>query len=341
MRRVTFVVGTGRAGSTAVSRLLHAHPDVLSLSELWFSVGPRGLPAGELDGARFWRLLSRPRPGLDAAIRSGAYAPELLYPRLGHGRFSAETGIPALCLTPLPALTGDPDGLHDELAAEVPGWPARTAAAHWAALFDRLCDRFGRTVVVERSGYSLRLVPALRAAFPAARFVHLHRHGPDCALSMSRHPGFRMITLLLEMCERVGVAGIEELTPAHAAQLPPDLAALLTDRYDPALVLDRPLPLTRFGRLWSDTILTGLAHLSEVPPAQRTDLRYESLLADPHTELTRLAEVIGVPPHPSWLREATALLDPSRSGTTTTLSPDDRAALLTACQPGMTALESS
>jgi hypothetical protein len=28
-------------------------------------------------------------------------------------------------------------------------------------------------------------------AVSAARFVHLYRDGPDCALSMSRHPAFR------------------------------------------------------------------------------------------------------------------------------------------------------
>jgi hypothetical protein len=193
--------------------------------------------------------------------------------------------------------------------------------------------------VVERSGYSLRLVPALRATFPDARFVHLYRDGPDCALSMSRHPGFRMITLLLEMCERVGVPSIEALSPAHAAQLPPDLAALLSDRYDPALVLDRPLPLARFGRLWSDTIRQGLAHLAVVPPRLRADLRFEALLADPPGELTRLAGVLGVTPDPSWLAAATALLDPSRRGTAATLDPADRRALAAACEPGMRALD--
>src|SRR5947199_8274701 len=230
MRQVTFVVGTGRAGSTALTRILHGHPEIMGLSELWFSIGPRGLPTEPVDGPGFWRLLSKPRAGLDAAIRSGAYAPEILYPRRP-GRFSAESGIPAICLVLLPALTDDPDALYDELAAEIPGWPSRPAAGHWLALFDLLRRRFGRSTVVERSGYSLRLVPALRKAFPQAHFVHLYRDGPDCALSMSRHPGFRMITLLQELCARAGVPTMESLKPAHAAQLPPELAALPPDPY--------------------------------------------------------------------------------------------------------------
>ncbi|GAA1695568.1 hypothetical protein GCM10009765_50980 [Fodinicola feengrottensis] len=337
MRQVTFVVGTGRAGSTALTSVLQAHPDVLSLSELWFSIGPRGFRPGPLDGQRFWRLLAKPRPGLDAAIRSGAQAPEILYPRRP-GRFTAQSGIPAISLVPLPALSDDPDGLYDELAAEVPTWPERSTTAHWLALFGWFCERFDRSAVVERSGYSLRLVPALRDTFPDARFVHLFRNGPDCALSMKDHPGFRMIVLLLEMCERVGVRTIEDLTPAHAAQLPPDLAPLLSDTYDRSLIFDRSLPVDRFGALWSDIIIRGLADLAAIPAAQRTDLRYETLLADPAAELTRLADFVDVPAHPEWLEKAAVLLDPTRSGTAGKLPAAVRAELVAACEPGMQAL---
>jgi hypothetical protein len=337
MRQVTFVVGTGRAGSTALTRILHDHPEILSLSELWFSIGPRGLPAEPIDGKRFWHLLSRPRAGLDAAIRSRAYAPEILYPQRP-GRFTAESGIPAICLTPLPALTDDPDALFDELGGVVPGWPMRPVPLHWLEFFDWLGRRFGRQVVVERSGYSLRLVPALRQTFPQARFVHLYRDGPDCALSMSRHPGFRMIALLLEMCERVGVPTIESLKPAHAAQLPPDLAVLLSKRYDPALVLDRPLPLSRFGRLWSDSVVAGVADLAAIPSQHRADLRFESLLADSEPELVRLAEFVGATVDPGWLARSVAVLDGTRQGGAWQLPPGEREALVEACRPGMRAL---
>src|SRR5437899_860494 len=78
-----------------------------------------------------------------------------------------------------------------ELAAEVPRWPRRPAARQYQALFGHLAGRLGRPVVVERSAASLHLIGLLREQFPAARFVHLHRDGPDCALSMSHHPIFR------------------------------------------------------------------------------------------------------------------------------------------------------
>ena len=94
-------------------------------------------------------------------------------------------------------LGADPDWLFDELAAEVPRWPRRPAAAQYQDLFGYLAKTLGRPVVVERSASSLHLIPLLHAQFPAARFVHLHRDGPDCALSMSRHPAFRREILAL------------------------------------------------------------------------------------------------------------------------------------------------
>ncbi|HSY00173.1 MAG TPA: sulfotransferase, partial [Streptomyces sp.] len=227
MRSLTFVFGTGRSGSTALSRILNAHPDVLSLNEYMASVGDASFPAGEVDGEEFWQTLFRPAPHFERMIRSGVPLPEFLYTR-NPGRYAAETtGIPALSLMVLPHLTDDPDGLLDELGAPVARWPKRTAAEHHRALFGLLCARFGRTAVVERSGYSTGWAPGLREAFPDAGFVHMFRDGPDCALSMSRHPGYRAISLLREIKTRSGIDSFAELTSEHIRALPPDLAPLL------------------------------------------------------------------------------------------------------------------
>lgn len=220
MRSLTFVFGTGRSGSTALSRILNAHPDVLSLNEYMASVGDAAFPRGKVDGEEFWQALFRPAPHFERMIRSGLPLPEFLHTRRP-GRYSARTaGIPALSLMVLPHLTDDPDGLLDELGAAVTRWPERTAAAHHRALFGLLCARFGRTAVVERSGYSTGWAPGLRETFPDAKFVHMFRDGPDCALSMSRHPGYRVIHLLREIKTRSGVDGFASLTPEHIRALP-------------------------------------------------------------------------------------------------------------------------
>lgn len=340
---VTFVVGTGRSGSTALSRVLRLHPEVLSVNELLASLSEpsRGLPREPVAGPEFWRILAEPNQGFDTLIRSGIPLPEFLYDS-ARGRYSAEdSGIPALSLMVLPHLTSEPDRLLEELASEVSGWPRRPVGEQYAALFASLAARYGGRVAVERSGYSLRWVPELLRAFPGARFVHLHRQGPDCALSMSRHRGYRLITLLREILARSGVPDFDALTPRHVAELPPDLAPLLDDRFDPALVMERRLPVTRFGALWSELIVEGVALLAEVPAERRTTLSYEELLAAPERELARLAEFVGVRSPPEWLTAGAALLDGSRRGGADRLPPDELAALRESCAPGARALAES
>ncbi|ONK15834.1 sulfotransferase [Streptomyces sp. MP131-18] len=340
MESVTFVVGTGRSGSTALSAILRAHPHVLSLNELFASLmsPERAFPAEPVTGEEFWRLLSRPNRTFDALVRSGVPMGEFLYPRRP-GRYSADgTGIPLLCMMVLPHLTDDPDGLLDELGPRIVPWPRRPAAGHFAAFFRLLRDRFGRRAVVERSGYSLRWVPHLHRAFPRARFVHLHRNGPDCAVSMSRHIGYRKIMLVTEALGIAGVASSSQLTERHLAALPPRLAGLFADRFDPALVLDADLPLVRFATLWSQMIDEGVAALADIPADRRTSLSYERLLADPDRELARLAAFAGLDVPPGWPAAARGILDPARRDLAGRLTPRERAELDAACAPGARAL---
>ncbi|GAA0338148.1 sulfotransferase [Streptomyces blastmyceticus] len=339
MRKLTFVVGTGRSGSSALSRVLNAHPGVLSLNEFLASLGSGALPEGALTGEEFRRLLVEPNPVFETMNRSGMPLPEFLYVKRPGRYATGTTGIPALSLMVLPHLTDDPDGLLDGIEAQVATWPARTAAAHHEALFDLLAARFGRTAVVERSGYSVQWVPRLRAAFPYARFVHLFRDGPDCALSMSRHVGYRTIFLFRRIQELTGVKDFTELTEADVRSLPPDLAGVLGERIDPALVWDRELPVEEFGALWSELVARGAGHLAGVPAPQRATLAYEDLLDRPEEELSRLARFVGVEPLPEWLDAGRALLDGSRRGASRRLPPGRLAALRESCEPGTRALE--
>ncbi|MFE0511645.1 sulfotransferase family protein [Streptomyces sp. NPDC058964] len=339
MRSLTFVIGTGRSGSTALSRILNAHPDVLSLNEFMASVGDAAFPEGKSTGEEFWESLFRPAPHFERMIRSGLPLPEFLYTRRP-GRYATETtGIPALSLMVLPHLTDDPDGLLDELRAALVRWPDRTAAEHHQALFDLLCERFGRRAVVERSGYSTGWAPGLRAAFPQARFVHMFRDGPDCALSMSRHPGYRTISLLREIKARAGIDSFADLTAEHTRALPADLSPLLDDRFDPALVRDRDIPLRTFGTLWSELVTEGTRFLGQLPGGQGAALAYEDLLDDPAGELTRLAEFIGVDPLPQWLISGSATLDHSRRGSAHELAPAELDELRESCAPGTRVLQ--
>jgi hypothetical protein len=189
-----------------------------------------------ISAAAFWKALSAPHPVFDALVRGGAAMPEFLYPQLAGTRFSAGSGgIPAVCMTVLPHLSGDPDLVLDELAAEVPSWPDQPAAQHCTRLFAWLAARFGGTVAVERSGFSLGSIPWLRRHFPGARFVHLHRNGPDSAVSMSRHAGFRLLLVFLEAMGAFDLRALPDDAPERAAAfdpaaLPIGLAPVLGDR---------------------------------------------------------------------------------------------------------------
>lgn len=341
-RTLTFVVSTGRSGSTALSKVLSMHPDLLSVNELYSSVpDPELLSDTALSGPDFWSHLRNPNAETDRLLRSGLPLPEIVYADgPGDRRYSAATtGIPALCLMVLPHLTDDPDAVLDALEPEVRAWPTRPAPAQWRALFDALADRFGKArAVVERSGFSLHRVTQLRACFPEARFVHLFRDGADCALSMSRHGAFRMLPVLHEMAARCGLASFDELTPEHAAQLPDDLAPLLKGEFDASLVMERDIPLPAFGALWSGMILDGLQRLAEVPGDRIMSLSYEELLYQPAAELSRLAGFVGVEPAADWLEAGSGLLHGASAGSALALPTKELAALRAACEPGTRAL---
>lgn len=330
-RTLTFVVGTGRCGSTALSSVVRRHPRVLGLSELIASVEPGALPEQDLSGREFWDLLASPRPFADRMMREGTPLPEHLYPRVPGGRFAArDGGVPAICLTTLPHLTDAPDALFDALEPQLAARGTAPVAEHYRALFDALADECGggRSAVVERSGFSLASVPRLREVFPEARFVHLFRDGPDCALSMSRHDGFRLLRTVAQAGE-----GTEE------QRLAAELGRLLADDgFDLRGVLERPVPVERFGELWSGMIAEGLRHLAEVPDERLVSLSYEDLLADPEGQLKRLAGHFGVVAAPEWLAAGAATLDGGRRGAARALPAEERDRLETACAPGMRAL---
>lgn len=281
---LTLVVGSGRCGSALLSRILRGHPELLSIGDLFtlLTAGRWDLPLGETDGEAVWALLTGARPLPAAPVPAGS--------------------LRAL----LPSLTDDPGALRDALEPVVRGRPSGPAAAHYRAFLEHLATLSGRSAIAGRAAASPHRMPALHAAFPDARVVHMYRDGPDCALSMSRHAGYRT----LASPRRAGTAARSTY----------------------------PIPLPVFGALWSSMILDGVAALEMLPPHLTTTLRYEDLLRSPEAELTRLAAVLGVTVDGDWLARSRALLGPAATGLSRSLPAGDRAALDAACAPGMTAL---
>jgi hypothetical protein len=266
---------------------------------------------------------------MDAFFSSGRIR-ELCYPR--NGRFKPDTGIPPICHCTLPLLSDDPDALFDLLAAEVPSWPMRSGADQFRSLFGFLAQHLGKRVAVERSGGSIVMMQILRDQFPEARFVHIHRNGPDCAVSMSRHLTFRTRALQM-MLRRL------EGQPAGNEGIAEQFRTLVTHPVDIERLMSFPIPLTFFGNMWSFMIGEGLKVLADLPADRWTSIRYETVLTDPATELTRLADFIGVTATPEWLTTATALISrPGPVNISAELPPEVLAAVERECAPGAEAV---
>jgi hypothetical protein len=339
-----------------LSRILQMHPQVLSLSEFWnvflptrgqvpaynvsgefwdtFLDTEHNFPAHEISGEEFWQRIAKPNPdndGLDLAD---------MYP-IGRGRFDPAVGVPSIYRVMAP-LTDDLDALYDGLARKVPAWPLRSMAGHCHALFADLAARFGRTAVVERSGGSAILMRVLRAEFAAARFVFLHRDGPDSALSMSRFPVFRLGTMRAVAEALRSPSGIAmEILPAELRTADPqDFESLVSPPFDRAKFMTYPLPLTLFGAIWSTMTRTATSQIREVPRDKWITMRYERLVGDTAAELSRLTDFIGVPADRKWLDWASEFVDSARPGRAAVkLHPVALAELRAACAAGTRAFD--
>jgi hypothetical protein len=336
MRGLTFIVTVGRSGSTALSRVLGAHPDVLSLNELYLSVRASSAADHTLSGEQFWRMLAEPHPIFDSMVRGGSGMPEFIYPRLQGTRFDASTtGVPAISMMTLPHLCSDPDGVFDALAAEVQAWPEQVARLHYEMLFAWLATHFGGTVVVERSAMSLSSVPWLRKTFPDAKFVHLFRNGPDTAVSMSEHTGFRLMALIQDALELLDLDP-ERRHPGlrlDPTAIPIELASLLGDTCDADYLMGQNLPVARFARMWSELIVTGEAELSDLSADRYLPLSYADLVAGPRSSLARLANFLEVEADPKWLEFGTSVIDPKFTGASSRLSAEELRAVNENCAP--------
>ena len=216
------VLSTGRCGSTMVSEVLNTHPEVLSLSEFFISLGMKSLIRKRLNGKALWGICCRHSPGLKAMLAGNR--DRILYPfDTPQARYTAHD-VPSILCVALPHLTPDYERLFEELQPVVRGRPKATLPEQYLFMFEWLCKRLGRRVWVERSGGSLLFGRRLMGLFPQARVVHIHRDGRDTALSMSQHPAFKAGPALMRRLQRMGVDPIRrrpdsQYQPVHPAEV--------------------------------------------------------------------------------------------------------------------------
>jgi hypothetical protein len=323
-----FVVGTGRCGSTLLSRMLAEHASVCSLFEFFTGLdwAERFAP-GLVSGRAFAELLSRSQPVIDAVLRRGYPVEEVVYP-FGRGRFARGDTMPWILVSMLPRLTADPDRLFDATLAFARARPEQSLRAHYHALFAWLGAETGRPHWVERSGSSVDYVGALAAFFPAARFVHVHRDGREAALSMREHHAYRVPISLIQDAPLASGRRPSELGPIDW------IAPPRADDPISQILASRP-PVAAFGRYWSDQVVRGREAAAALDPSQWLEVRFEDVIAAPRETLTRIASHLKLPPDEGWLARAAALVRGVPPARSPELPAAERETLEVSCEPGM------
>ncbi|WP_428263977.1 sulfotransferase family protein [Haliangium sp.] len=348
MSRPTFVVGTGRCGSTMLSNMLRQHPLIASMSEFFSTVCdvggriPEAFSEQELDGEQFWTFISAIAPREALALRHGVVMPEVIYPYDSPtARYSAQSGVPAILQVTLPHLTDDHDALFDELGKQVKTWPTQLRSEHYRALFDWLTQRFGKQIWIERTGGVHVIIEPLHDFFPDARFIHIVRDGRDTAISIREHLGFRIFIVGSMLTEMLGVDPYVSSDRTHIDQVPPPLRAFLPESFDAQAFHDYRVPLDMCGGLWSQQIDNGLKVLNALPDESVHTVRYEDILADPAAQLDRLTRFLGAEfVNDDWATTCAQVVRTPRSSWRN-LPASEADALSAACQPGFELLRSA
>jgi len=321
-----------------LSNMLQPHPDLLSISEFITSLSSWAFRGKELDGKALFHRLNTLSPGGRALLTNGFKMEEFLYEFGPQPRYRPDNLPPILCTT-LPHLSETPDQLWDELAVDIRARPKATVAEQYRFVFEGLTHRFQKKIWLERSGSSLMFVDILAQWYPDARFIHIHRNGPDNVLSMARHPFFQ---LRVEAAEWMSKVGIDPFSPLHAPGLSPYMPLFETVRFrffNAERLRQKKMDLEAFGRYWSKLILHGVEALERLPKDRTLTMRYEDLLKSPREELSRMVDFIGPEFQNADSLETAAGLPRSHRSPFLKLSPEEQTRLTEACRPGQERLD--
>ncbi len=333
----TFIVSSGRCGSTLLSDLLQLHPAVLSVSELFMANNIRAFVHARLTGRAFWRLLATPRSPMRKILTPQTCPDEFKYDFSRSNLFSQRT-LPPLLYMALPRLSDEPEVLFFELEAAMIPRASAPLAEHYRFFFEWLRQRLGKKIWVERSGASLMFVDSMARLFPGAKFVHLFRDGRETALSIRDYPP---LSLLAQSWFEAKRFGVDLLKPPFRLGESRALAwaeGLLGPLQPIKQRLRTKTDVSVVGAFWSEMVLSGLKSLAALPPQQVLSLSYERLVAQPKEALADLLGFIDKDlPQSAWIAQASQRIGAPRARRSG-LTPAECASLEQACAGGLRAL---
>jgi len=334
-----FIVGTGRCGSTILSKMLNTHPGVCVLSEFLVSLdASRKFGERDVDGAELAEICDcgLASTGVFKKIVGHLKTPEINFPLEapppGVERENYRDGVyPELILLPLSSVFDDAVVAFDELVEFARAQPTRKLSQQLRALFGWMTQRAGKTVWIERSGGTLAQLPELIELFPRARFLHLHRNPLDVALSMKAHHHMRLYAL-----QHYGLRTESGLTwdDLDESDLRDD--GLMSPRLQE--LFDHDVPLEVFLEDWNEMVIRGFTSLKKLSADQYGEVAFEDLLADPKRVLGQIADFFDLPSDAAWMDDAASLLTPGKAGKATP-SPDQQALISQHCHAALVLLE--
>lgn len=315
-----FIVGTGRCGSTILSKMLDLHPSVAVLNELLICLDfDRRFGERPVSGDELAALLDC---GLASTGELKKIVAHLATPEISFDAGEAPDPIdpsgyrdgvlPDLMLLPLGHLFDDPPAIFEEILEHAREQPTRPLSEQYARLFAWVTRRAGKSVWIERSGGAIAWLPELVELFPEGRFLHLHRDPFDAALSMQAHNHFRLRAFKhhgLETAEGVRWSDLGDEDLRNEGPMSAKLRA----------IFEHPVPLECFLEDWSEAILRGMTAVKDLRPEQYAEITFEDVMRAPASALRQIVRFFELPEAPDWIDRACALL---RSGQAAHAEPD-------------------
>jgi hypothetical protein len=334
-----FVVGTGRCGSTLLSRMLGENHAVLSVFEFFTGLDmSRRFIDDDVPGSEIADLVSGEQPMVTAVLRRGYRVEEITYPFEENEEDGAKSGIerrygpndplPWILVSTLGRLSEDPDTLYDEVMVKLRSQTPKPPREHYREIFEWLSEKYDCDAWIERSGSSIDYLVPLSEQFPDAKFLHLHRDGCEVALSMREHHAYRLPISLIYNAELKSGKRVSELGPidVHAPPSGDDpISQILESRPPPAA----------FGRYWTDQVLHGYRALANLDTDQYLEIRFEDVCNEPRKSMQIIADFFELPSREDdWMDRAAAIvrgLPPARFDQ---LAQKEQDALRAECRAG-------
>ena len=327
------IVGTGRCGSTMLSNALFRYEPILVLSEFFSTLSSKAFVKTNLNGMEFCSILADLRPIFKHLFQHKINIEE-------YANVENEF-VPPMLVNTLPALTKEASTLYQEMIKYFSELPKMSISDLYMNLFDWLRRYFNKNIWIERSGSSLEYVDSLVELFPNARFIHIYRNGLDCAVSMSKHYGFKAAMLQSIVEELTGKNPFTDVLTEEEKEKIGGYANIIPhEHFNSDIFMNYKIPLYKYGLLWTTQVLKTIKLFKNFSEEKFMSVCYEDILNNPQKELNKVMKFINSDFEDDKLIEEMSLGVNSNKkfNWEQNLTEEEKVQLINSCKLGMRAL---